>query len=194
MTALTRFSVSGDGEPVADLPKYLLTASVTYDGHALSFDQSIAKTGWSVLRSDRGEAGVWATGVIVPPETGLKGHANTLARGRYIFINVLALIEQYMPTVVLHELPPAGGRMSRPESSLASAMAVQCAAEHVGLPVGIFQNQHVKKVMLGYAKDATKAHVQAAVLKLWPDLKERVRVTQDVTDSIAGGLVWMKEN
>jgi Holliday junction resolvasome RuvABC endonuclease subunit len=165
---------------------------------ALCFDQTTSKAGWSVLRPVDGRAVVWDTGMIEPPQNGpAASHAELLARARYLFIQVLGLIEVYAPLLVLHESPPAGGKMGGRgggESSLVAATAVECAAENVGLPVGMFQNQHTKIVMTNNG-GSSKAQVKDAVLKVWPDLAGRgLRINQDVTDSIAGGLVWMKEH
>lgn len=163
------------------------------DTTALVLDQTLSKTGWSVLKVLAGRAMVWATGVIEDPGQEGTGFADDYARGRRMFLAYLGLIEMYAPLLLLHEMPSTGIK-GRTTSSLLAGMAAENAAENVGLPVAMFQNQHVKKVMTNDGR-ATKAQVKAAVLRVWPDLATRgLRINQDVTDSIAGGLVWMKEN
>lgn len=131
----------------------------------LAFDQSVMATGWALLGAHRdGHLQIVSAGsFLLPAENYPSGHEGTLRRGMEVARRAEAVIVQqqaWFPTIV-HEAPPVGGRMARPESSLVAALAVRIAAERRGLSVAVVQNQHSKKVLTGSANAEKKVWHQA---------------------------------
>jgi len=123
-------------------------------GTILVFDQSVSATGWVVLASAKDLRVLAAGSFLLPAVDYPSGHEGTLRRGVVITQQAEEVLTRYHffgISRVIHEAPPVGGRMARPESSLVAALAVRVAAERFGLPVSCVQNQHSKKVLTGSA-------------------------------------------
>lgn len=137
------------------------------DGYVMAIDQSLSATGWVVLQVENGAAYVAsANSLFLPlePKGGLpalpKGHEGNLRRAVAIHQHLTQAMALWKKEreglVVVHEHPPLGGRMMRPESSLLAAGAVRIAAAEHGLPVVMVDNQHSKALLAG-ARNVTKS-------------------------------------
>lgn len=163
MRGLERFAVGAVPEE-----EVAFEGGVTYqDGEVLAFDQSITATGWVHVSCRRGEAEVVKVGSIkCPPDGYPKGHEGTLLRAEYVGTQMAAILRSVAALTVVHEMPPvATTKMSRPESSLLTALALRIEARRQGHDVVVVSNQHSKKLLVGNG-NATKPQWHKALDRL----------------------------
>lgn len=152
----------------------------------LAFDQSLANTGWALISGGK----VTEVGNI-KTEDEATGHEGNLNRSLKVFAAVNQLIWRTAPDRIVHELPPVGSRMVRPESSLLSALAIWLAAYLDDLDVTMVGAQKAKKRWTGSAR-SSKAELKAALLELHPYLATLKPMNQAISDAIAVGLLSME--
>lgn len=152
----------------------------------LAFDQSLANTGWALISGGK----VTETGNIKTVKED-KGHEDNLKRALIVFNRVNSLIFKTVPDRIVHETPPVGSRMVRPESSLITALSIRVAAQLEDVPVTMVGAQKAKKRWTGSAR-AEKSEVKEALLSLHPYLATLKPMNQGVSDAIAIGLLAME--
>lgn len=165
MSDLSKFRVGA--EPTSKKPRKVWQPPTIGDlaqGLVLAVDQSLGALGWVWLLNDDGGLSVLAKGTVrIKPDDFPVGHEGTLLRGLEVYrqfgeqmSDARTPVLPWQQTVFVHETPPVGGRMARPESSLVSAMAVRIyVANEIGRPMTMVANQHSKSVLVGNA-NATK--------------------------------------
>jgi Holliday junction resolvasome RuvABC endonuclease subunit len=158
-----------------------------YEGWILAVDQSIANSGWAYVWSDRDTFRVEAGGNLKTDPID-KGHEDTLQRAVECFRQYMRLLGEYRPDVIVHELPPVGNHMARPESSLVSATALRTAAHAREIPIKMVGAQHAKKVITGNG-NAKKYDVKTCLLHLVPDLALLKPLNEAIIDAVA--LAWV---
>ena len=142
----------------------------SWRGYGIAFDQSLTSTGYvyfSFLGRDAPEFAVHEMGMIkTSPET--TGWIDTLRRAVDIFQEVSQLLDR-LPSIdlVLHETPPFGASPSihRPDASIVSSVAVQCAASLHGVPASMVSANSVKHHMTGNSRADKKRVREALELK-----------------------------
>lgn len=163
-------------------------------------DQSLTKTA-CVLFQD----GIPVRTAMLTPEAHdqiARGHEESLQKAEDLARRFWSWLNDCYPspTIVVHEMPPAGGRMSRPESSLLAALAVR----HGWWRYRAFSSQPAEVARMEAAQrakkrwtgngNATKAQVKNAVLGLLPASVADLRpLNQDVADAIAIGMVFAEK-
>jgi Holliday junction resolvasome RuvABC endonuclease subunit len=160
-----------------------------FPGRILAVDQSISNTGWALIERT---GGISATGNIKTEQGPVKGHEDTLTRGTEVFSRYLTLISSLKPDLIVHETPPVGGKMMRPESSLVSAAALRHAALVHQVPIRMIGAQKAKKRWTGNG-NAEKALVKEAIRRLDPMVAQRKPLNEGIYDAIAIGWVACEE-
>lgn len=185
---LERFRAGAEVEEEKALPEPVVPVT---ERRILSFDQSLANTGWAYIVCGRvGETG------NIKTEREDKGHEDNLNRATTVFVEVLGLMQRFemgRADLVVHETPPVGGRMMRPEASLMAATAIRIAAYQRWVPVGMVGAQKAKKRWTGNG-NAKKGAVKEAVLRLHPYLKDLAPMNEAVIDAIAIGLLAAEDH
>lgn len=165
----------------------------------LSFDASMKNTGWSmIVFTERSTPVVVEHGTIRTSPLTTRGFEDSLRRGSVIIEEVVGVCElafghRLAIDTVIHEMPKAMGRGQTKGSAEAppiSAMAVRAgvmwASEKFEMKrpeILMIQNQHMKKVLLGYNDPSiTKQQVRDAV---WASGIRVFRTNEHVADSIA---------
>lgn len=156
-------------------------------GSILAVDQSIANSGWAYIVSDTDSFVVQGTGNLKTYEMA-KSHEDTLRRAVVCYRQYRSLIESFDPVLVVHEMPPVGNHMARPESSLVSAAALRMAAYDAKVTIRMVGAQRAKKVITGNG-NAAKSEVKEKLLKLVPDLTRLKPINEHVIDAVA--LAWV---
>jgi Holliday junction resolvasome RuvABC endonuclease subunit len=128
----------------------------------LAVDPSLKGTGWVVVESTSVDP-FRILGVGSLPQTLAKGHEGNLLAGTSLRGKFAALIARWDPTHVVHESPPVGGKMARPESALLGGLAFRIAAEDRGMIATMLGAQRAKKIACGNSNAEKKeAHEAAA--------------------------------
>ena len=133
------------------------------NGTIVAFDQSLANTGYIVAEVTKNQLSVVASGVIGTVNSGgRKSWTDTLYRARELIKPIRAVIAEYQPVMILHEMPPISNSrsMHRPDSSILSALAIWVAAGD--LPIRMVDARTVKRHLTGRA-GATKKEVRTAL-------------------------------
>ena len=186
LSALDGFKVDApDPFPESDLSGKV---QPRYSGRILAFDQSLSDTGWAMIE----RTGAISACGNLKSTSPHKGHEDTLVRSEYLFRQYHSLISTMAPTLIVHELPPVGGRMARPESSLCSSVAIRCAASLKGIPVRMYGAQKAKKRWTGDG-NADKRKVADAIKEMDPTLVGRRPMNQAICDAIAVGWLGLEE-
>lgn len=164
-----------------------------YLGTILAIDQSIANSGWVYVVSAyiEGEWGFDIRGAgNIRTEGDATGHEDTLRRVVTVYEQYVALIQAFTPSLIVHELPPVGSHMARPESSLCSASALRIArCNHApDTPIRMVAAQRAKKVITGNG-NAKKAQVRDDLLKVIPGLTGLKPRNEGIIDATA--LAWV---
>lgn len=177
---LSKFNLDKPEDPVAR--GLIAMDTVDFVGDILAFDQSIAASGWAHLHGQGGVLTIREVGML-PTEVSHKGHEGTLQRGATLHRLATPLILRIRPHCIAHELPPVGGRMMRPESSLVAATAIRIAAAEYGVSVKMYGAQPVKKLLTGNG-NADKKEVRAALDRLFPILVEMKPRNDNTYDAV----------
>lgn len=176
-SALTRFAGAKGAEPKGARRVKEWTPPVPEDfepGEVLAFDQSLANTGWvHLVFGLNGVFRVVDAGSFGTDETKARGVTQTLLRAEEHHGIVFSLMAQKFPAAtanqsslkVAYETPPVGGRMSRPESSLTSAVAIRIAARQYGCSAIQVGSQSAKKMICGNG-NAEKKDAHAALSRV----------------------------
>ncbi len=186
LSALDRFK---DQQPVSEEAEFSpetkedLIVPIVKNRKILSFDQSLANTGYVLLF----DMGISFTGNLKAVEK-LSGHQGTLNRVVPLYNEVYAVIAQMNPDLVVYETPPAGGRMMRPESSLMAATVLEIAAAKLLIPTVMIGAQKAKKRFTGNG-NAKKAEVREVIKRLDPSVMTMKPMNEAIFDSIAIGWV-----
>jgi hypothetical protein len=169
-----------------------------FRGHLLSFDQSLAHTGWVYLDFTYPDANPEAThGVVIRAHGDLKspikldGHEANLERAVALIYEYRQVLMNTMVFNIVHELPPTANRMQRPESSLLAALALHYACDVDVYKVHMISAQKAKTIWTGNP-NASKPMIKEHLLDWWPEL-EAERYSADVMDAIANGLAWAEQ-
>lgn len=133
----------------------------------LAVDQSLVNSGWVLVRFEQsGVPELLDYGTIhTRPIAGLKGFADSFARGEHLYGAFRALLMTTEPELVLHEMPAIMGKSSsrNREAAVVACMALRCACSSLGHRyVGMVQAQHAKKVLTGLP-NSPKGEVRIAV-------------------------------
>lgn len=188
MSVLSRFAVEEQPQH-----EHVVDLEFKFQGTMLACDQSISNTGFVTLTfPPRGKPIIGHWGTIKTEPTGIKGYRDYLMRVQDITSEVLAILDEcYVdPALIVHEEPPMGGGMRKPESSLSVAVALNTIAVCRDIPVQSVHGKHAKKVLTGDG-NAEKGLVRAAIASL-VDLSE-VRMNEHISDALAVGLVKAAE-
>ncbi len=163
----------------------------------VSFDQSIANTGYVVLRPDDIDGieiitmGVFNT--TASPD--MMQWENTLHRSTQLFAFVVDLLREHNPTLVLHETPPVGhSRMFNTESSIVTATVVRNVAATLAMPVQMVSANRVKKHLTGN-RNAKKKEVRQALEKRFEvQLKTPgLRKNEHTFDALGIAITYLEE-
>jgi Holliday junction resolvasome RuvABC endonuclease subunit len=157
-----------------------------FQGTLLAVDQSLAATGWALMC----DMAVMQTGMCKTEGEG-RGHEDNLRRGRELWYQFREILFVHPIHMVVHELPPIGSAMMRPESSLVAAMSLRLAVESVQeeiIPVKMIGAQAVKKRLTGQG-GASKRQVSQVVRRICPEVVGMKPLNYNVTDAIGLGLV-----
>lgn len=160
-------------------------------GSVLSFDQTLTKTGFSVVQHDSEGLRVVEGNLLIPKIGDEKGFEETYAKANAMEQAIQFVVIMLAPAIqdIVHEMPSVVGK--RIESSLMAGHFVRRAALHHarGVPVHMVSNQTMKAILLPPEKRSEKKHVTQAVEALIPKENRAVkRWNQDVHDSVALGL------
>lgn len=187
LSALSKFAddQSGQDEPIKPMVPHSPSRRI------LSFDQSIANTGWAYLHGR-----ILVAQGNLKTEGMAKGHEDTLQRAVVQWEAMAELIGWYTsrsmtPTFIVHETPPVGGKMVRPESSLTSALSLRIAAAQFDLPLVMIGAQKGKKRWTGNG-NATKKELREALYRLKPSLEAESPMNEAIRDAISIGWVAME--
>lgn len=162
-----------------------------FSGRLLMVDQAIAKAGWVIIDFKADQFKEQARGMWKAPEP-IKGHKATLEMATQFYHYFIQKVFFYCPDQVVHEMPPVGSAMIRPESSLVAATALRLAAAKFAIPVEMIGAQKAKKRWTGYA-NAQKSEVREAILMAYPEFAQQKPWNQDVCDAVALGLTWAEK-
>lgn len=191
LTDLAQFR--GDASPKKKVEWTIEVVQPIFAGRILALDQSIANTGWAVIEQG---GRVSAQGNLkTEPTTTAKSrsHEDLLQRASILFNEFVLLMQEVAPDLVVHEMPPAGGRMrGGGESSLVTANAVRNAATALAIPVRMESAQRAKKRWTGNG-NAEKKMVKEALLRLEPSLADRKPMNEAIYDAIAVGWLASEE-
>ena len=135
----------------------------TGNGKIVSFDQSLANTGYVVAEVAQKQISVIASGTIHTVNSGgRKSWTDTLYRARELIEPIRGVVAEHDPVLILHEMPPIGNSrsMHRPDSSILSALAIWVAVDP--LPIRMVDARTVKRHLTGKA-GATKKEVRTAL-------------------------------
>lgn len=164
----------------------------------LAFDQTLGNTGWVWLQVwQDGTPEVAMTGTCTPPtvDKKVKGHELNLLRSVALQQEMLVLIDSmsHALDIVLHETPPVGNRMARPESSLLAAHCIAYACNLRGVPRLSVGAQRAKSVVCGNG-NAKKAEAHAALRKRYAtSIEEFDQVTNEhQRDALMLALVYLE--
>lgn len=166
-----------------------------YSGRLISFDQSLAHTGWVYLEVEGHTATLMACGQR-DSQISLKGHLASIERSA----SLCSEMEGVLRTIcgpkdpVIYEIPPVANRVQRPESSLLAAAALYWAAGNVRRiqPFRVYgvSAQKSKKIWTSNP-NASKKLVREALFRWDPALKERNnKLSEHQIDALANGLAW----
>lgn len=158
----------------------------------LSFDPSLAKTGWALVVAEYPY--VLETGVLETKP--LDGEEGNLRRGVSIFEQALAVMERHPDAMVAHEAPPAGSSgLFRTDATKSAGLAIRIAAHQQDRIVYMTSDTHGKKRMCGRVKDVSKAQMRQAIEQFWPHLPKstQVRWTEDIRDAVVVGILTHEE-
>jgi Holliday junction resolvasome RuvABC endonuclease subunit len=136
------------------------------DAIIVSFDQSIANTGWVVIKPDEIDGiKIVAMGLFqTQASADMMIWENNLYRSTQLFALVTDLLREHVPTLVLHETPPTGhsARMYNTESSIVTATVVSNVAALMSIPSKMVQANRVKAYLTGN-RNAKKNEVRKAL-------------------------------
>lgn len=193
MTALSKFRDPEAKIERAGAPSLEIT--VRRKASVLVVDQALANSGYALIMMDLNNFSVAWTGTLTT-ESVSKGHEDTLLRGDSMYRQYLSLIAMTTPDVIIHETPPVGGKMARPESSLVAATALRCAASSAliasSVPIRMIGAQTAKKRITGNG-NAKKPEVHAKLRLMLPGLAHKKPMNQHILDAIALGVVYAEE-
>lgn len=182
------------GEPVVE--PILPTAPVAAAWRVLSFDQSIANTGWCFITVRDGHPFVELTGHHKTPAE--KGMAALLRRANEVYDEIVRVIEDVStayerPDFITFETPVGGKTVMGASSSLLTALAVTIAAQNAGIPSQNVASQRLKLHLTGN-RGASKKEVADAIRARMPDLKERKikPLNEHVFDAIGIALTFLE--
>ena len=120
------------------------------------------------------------------------GHEGNLKRACECYDAIKPLLVNAVRPLVVHETPPVGDGMSRPESSLLAAVAIRIAAHEREIPVHMVAAQRAKRRLTGRA-NATKPEMKDALARFWPHLPLKRPYNEHVRDTLALGIVAYEE-
>lgn len=187
---LSKFRV--DAEPTEEVV-FEEPERYRFQGTVVAFDQSLSSTGWAKVKIIGGQAVVREVGNIKTSAVA-KGHEDNLQRAMLVHRQVLQVMAMAKEgdTLVVHETPPVGGRMSRPESSLLAALGIRLAAQSLGMPLHMVGAQRAKKLLTGNS-NADKKEVRATIDRVFPIVATLKPRNDDTYDAIALALAGAKE-
>lgn len=164
-------------------------------GRVLAFDQTLTKTGYSVVIKNYRGMRITEGDVLVPeiPE-GLSGFEETFAKAEKLGSLLTSTVSCFGPSVdvIVHEMPAVAGY--RIESSLLAAREVRRAASIYarGVPVVMISNQTMRTMLNPPEERYEKRFVKQAIESLISDhMRVHKRWTQDVCDSVGLALVYL---
>lgn len=169
------------------------------EGFYLALDQALSNTGGAFLRGWKGEVRIVGTfHWKAKPADFAKGHPGNLQRAELLWDRLSTVLTPANALDgVIYATPPAGGRLSRPESALLGANTIRLLARLVDTPAHMVSDQHARKVLAGI-KGNTKGDVAKKEMRAW--VEQHVGRdgsgpwNYDVTDAVALGVCWMVEN
>jgi len=156
-------------------------------GTVLAFDQTLSKTGFSVVRHD--QTGIHVLeGNLILAATDSVGFEETYAKAAYMEHAIDRVTMFLSPAIdsIVHEMPAVRGY--RTESSLMAGYFVRRAAHHSarGVPVVMLSKTSAAALLIPPEKDRTaKSNMSEAVNDLIPrENRQTKRWNQDVHDSV----------
>lgn len=198
MSKLSDFAIGADPQPKIDWvdDPDRLKITVRRKANVLVVDQALANSGYAqvLMDPDGNKFSVTWTGTLTT-EAISKGHEDTLLRGDSMYRQYRQTIGMIQPDVILHETPPVGGRMARPESSLVAASALRNAASSAmahSVPVVMIGAQKAKKRITGNG-NAKKPEVHAQLRLMLPTLAHKKPMNQHILDAVALAVVYAEE-
>jgi Holliday junction resolvasome RuvABC endonuclease subunit len=168
------------------------------DATIISFDQSLANTGYVVLKPDEMD------GVQIKAMGLFQTHASPdmmqwesdFHRSIQLFTFVTELIGEHLPTLILHETPPVGhaARMFRTESSIVTATVIRNVAALTSIPTQMVSANRVKAYLTGN-RNAKKKEVADALKKRFEiQLKTPgFRLNEHTFDALGVAITYLEE-
>lgn len=159
------------------------------EGVVLAFDQTLTKTGWSLVVHHHGLLGVPDCGVLEARPEGVTGFEETFAKDLLMEERIRRVVMQgsgYRLIAIVHEMPAVKGY--RLESSLMAAAAIrrQVRRQVMNVPVVMINRQSAYAALVGAPADQ-KAKGTATVNRLLAYHRGQ-RWTQDIHDAVLLGL------
>jgi hypothetical protein len=164
-------------------------------GTVLALDQTLTKTGFSVVVRDHKGLSIVEGNVILPKiDESLTGFEQTLAKAASMgtLFDALMMMLGSSVSAIVHEMPSVMGY--RIESSLMAAREVRRAASTYArsVPVVMVSNQSMRALLNPPEERYEKKFVKKAVEALIPDYQRVTkRWTQDVHDSVGLALTHL---
>jgi hypothetical protein len=173
-------------------------------GAVLSFDQTLTKTGWSLVANEPGNS-VTEPGLYIhaggrleaKAPAGLKGFEETFAKAAIMGEAIEEVVKAWQGVeAIVHEMPAVMGY--RTESSLMAAREVRRANDQHPIwpcPIVMISRQQAYANLVG-APSIDKVHGTSRVNLLIPrERRNTTRWNQDVHDSVLLGLqyLWAKK-
>lgn len=170
-------------------------------GKVLCFDQTLSKTGWSLLHRDETGLSIPFTGLLLAPEPDHRGFEQTLRKS----ISMKHQMEEVVGTMgldvdaIVHEMPAVVGY--RTESSLCAAQALWSVCDDFNRngsfvkagPLVMISKQRAYRLLVGSKDTSSKTKVTETVNRLIdPERRKNVRRwNQDVHDATLLGLTHL---
>lgn len=164
-------------------------------GRVLAFDQTLTKTGFSVVVSDYEGLHITEGNVLRPSDrSDLSSFELTLHKAASLGSQLEALMMMLGGTVdlAIHEMPSVHGY--RVESSLMAAREVRRAAGLARVKVAMVQNQSMRALLNPPEERGPKKYVKSAIESLIPqDRRHAKSWNQDVADSVGLALTYFHQ-
>lgn len=181
--SLERFRVEGE---IGPRPTPVLAPA--HNGVMLSFDPSLASTGWALVEGKDGEFSVLKTGMFrTTPDEG--GQYDRMMR---VTTQAYPVFEYEDYDCWAYESPPGGNahHLFDRESAVLAVAALRFAFSltTVVTPIKSVQAQKMKRRVTG-VKSASKSQVRDSLVTICPELSSMKPLNEHVVDAVGIGVV-----
>lgn len=160
-----------------------------WTGRIMSFDQSLADTGWVLLKCTHDGPEFVASGMIITDASD-DGHEGNHRRAAEVREEASRLLSTpSLADLVVYESPPVMPPKAKNRSDAVNlaGLSVRIAAQMTGHPIVMRSAQSAKKRWTGNS-NASKGDVRACLLKLYPDMAKLRPFNEHIVDAISIGL------